>query len=142
MAMCARTRSNRIHDERGAAAVEFVVMMPIVMVILFGTIAAGLALNRMQTYLSAAREGARYAAVRCAPDSTTGCTSDLIVNRVQSAAIGYPLGPGSPAADIACSASTVGNPVTVSWQQDIPIVVPLLPDLSKQATIRGVFRCE
>jgi Flp pilus assembly protein TadG len=135
-------RTRRIHGERGAAAVEFVVMLPIVIVILFGTIAAGLALNKMQTYLSAAREGARYAAVRCAPDSTTGCSSDLIEDRVQSAAIGYPLGPGTPTADIVCDTSTVGSPVTVSWQQDIPIIVPLLPDLSKQATIKGVFRCE
>lgn len=142
MAMWTGMRSNRIHDERGAAAVEFVVMMPIVIVILFGTIAFGLALSRVQTYLSAAREGARYAAVRCAPDSTTGCTNDLIAAKVTSAAIGYPIGPGSPAADIACTASTVGAPVTVSWQQDIPIVIPLLPDLSQQRSIRGVFRCE
>src|SRR5919108_1422003 len=115
-------RTRRIDGERGAAAVEFVVMLPIVIVILFGTIAAGLALNKMQTYLSAAREGARYAAVRCAPDSTTGCSSDLIADRVQSAAIGYPLGPGTPNADIVCDTSTVGSPVTVSWQQDIPII--------------------
>ena len=35
----------------------------------------GIAFSQLNVYTGAAREGARYAAVRCEPDSTTGCTS-------------------------------------------------------------------
>lgn len=127
-------------DERGAAAVEFAVLLPVLVVILFGITAFGVAFSKVETYVSAAREGARYAAVRCEPDATS-CNNALIANRVQQAAVGYPIGPGIPTANINCTTNP-GQPVTVSWLQHITIQIPLLPDLSKDATISGVFRCE
>jgi TadE-like protein len=132
--------------ERGAVAVEFAILLPVLIVILFGITAFGLAFSRFETYISAAREGARYAAVHCQPDASS-CTSALIVNRVQQAAVGYPIGPGSPTASIPGAASIdcgsyPGQPITVQWVQHIPIQIPLLPDLSKDVTIKGVFRCE
>lgn len=132
--------------EEGAVAVEFAMLLPLLIVILFGITAFGLAFSRFVTYISAAREGARYAAVHCQPDAGT-CTATLISDRVNLAAVGYPIGPGTPAATIAGSTSidcgvNPGKPVTVSWLQSIPIQIPLLPDLSRDVTIKGVFRCE
>jgi len=126
--------------ERGAVAVEFAILLPVLIVILFGITAFGLAFSRFVTYISAAREGARYAAVSCRPEGPL-CTPVLITNRVQQAAVGYPIWPGTPAANIDCTTNP-GAPVTVSWIQRIPIVIPLLPDLSKDVTISAVFRCE
>jgi TadE-like protein len=132
--------------ERGAVAVEFAILLPVLIVILFGITAFGLAFSRFETYISAAREGARYAAVHCQPDASS-CTPALIVTRVQGAAVGYPIGPGSPTASIPGTTSIdcgsyTGQPITVTWVQNIPIQIPLLPDLSKDVTIKGVFRCE
>lgn len=126
--------------ERGAAAVEFAILLPVLVVIIFGAIAFGLAFSKLETYISAAREGARYAAVHCQPDAASCTSQTLIANRVTQAAAGYPIGPGIPqATPLDC---TPGMPVTVSWSQNIPIQIPLLPDLSKTVTISGTFRCE
>jgi Flp pilus assembly protein TadG len=136
----ARRRTASENVERGAAAVEFAILLPILVVIIFGVIAFGIAFARLETYISAAREGARFAAVHCQPDALS-CTPALIATRVQDAAAGYPIGPGTPTADIDC-AQNPGLAVTVAWPQSIPINIPLIPDLSKTVTIKGVFRCE
>jgi Flp pilus assembly protein TadG len=127
-------------DERGAVAVEFAILVPVLVVILFGIIAVGIALFRVVNYASAAREGARYAAVHCRPEATA-CTTDLIDGRVTQAANGNPVGPGVPTADVDCSIAP-GQPVTVSWEQAVPVHIPLLPDLSFTTTVAGTFRCE
>ena len=137
-------RVPRFRDENGAVAVEFVLLLPVLIMILFGIISFGIAFWKMEIYVSAAREGARYAAVRCASDSTTGCTNGLIATKVQSAAVGYPITPGSPSENIVCNDTTsaAGQSVTVSWLQHITIQIPFLPDLSRDVTVKGVFRCE
>ena len=130
----------KCRNERGAAAVEFALLAPILVVILFAIIAFGIALTRNIAYVSAAREGARYAALHCRPEATA-CTSDLIVGRVTQAANGFPIGPGTPSADVDCSLAP-GELVTVSWDQEVPVEIPLLPDLSWTSTVAGTFRCE
>ena len=44
-------------------------------------------------------------------------------------------------ADIDCSISP-GQPVTVSWDQQIPVEIPLLPDMTFTMNVAGTFRCE
>ena len=133
-------RSVSRRDDRGAVAVEFALLVPILVVILFAIISVGIALFRVVNYTSAAREGARYAAVHCRPEATV-CTPDLIVTRVTQAANGNPVGPGIPTADRDCSV-TPGEPVTVSWEQTVPVHIPLVPDLTFTMTVAGTFRCE
>lgn len=128
-------------NERGAAAVEFALLLPLLVVILFGIIALGIALMRAVNYVSAAREGARYAAVHCRPEATSCTGTTLIADRVIQAANENPIGPGSPTADIDCSISP-GQPVTVSWDQQIPVEIPLLPDMTFTMNVAGTFRCE
>ena len=130
----------RSRSERGAVAVEFALLLPLLVVILFAITSFGIALMRTVNYVSAAREGARYASVHCRPQATS-CTSDLIAARVTQSANGNPIGPGSPTADADCSV-TPGVPVTVSWEQDVPVHIPLLPDMSFTMTVAGTFRCE
>lgn len=129
----------RRRSERGAVAVEFALLLPLLVVILFGIIAFGIALFRVVNYVSAAREGARYAAVHCRPEATS-CTPTLIQDRVTQAANGSPIS-GAAAADRDCSLEP-GKPVTVSWEQLVPVQVPLLPDLTFTMTVSGTFRCE
>jgi Flp pilus assembly protein TadG len=132
-----------LKDEAGAAAVEFAIISVLLITIVFAIVSFGIAFSKLNVYTGAAREGARLAAVRCAP--STSCTNAQIAARVSAAAVGYPIGPGSPSADVVCSNATVGQLVTVSWAQNITIDIPFVPGLNPGTftrTVKGVFRCE
>lgn len=133
----------RIRGQGGAAAVEFAIIASLLIVLVFGIIVYGLAFSKLEVLNAAAREGARYAAVRCEPDASSGCTNTLIESRVKAAAVPYENDlTTTPAADVVCSDTNSGAPVTVSWIQDVPINIPLLPPFTYTTTIKGVFRCE
>jgi Flp pilus assembly protein TadG len=135
-------RGCRRDAEGGAVAVELIIILPILVVLLFGLIEFGVAMSKFQAYMSAAREGARYAAVHCRPDSSTGCTNSLIATKVQSTAVGYSIGPGSPSASITCDNTTVGQQVMVSWQQNIQVDIAFFGTYTMRPTLRASFRCE
>jgi Flp pilus assembly protein TadG len=140
-----RTPAAFLGHEDGAAAVEFAIIMTLLFIIVFGIVEFGIAFSKLNVYIGAAREGARYAAVRCQPDTTTGCSDALIAARVDSSAVGYAIGPGSPSEDVVCSSANIGAFVTVSWTQNITVDIPFLPGLNPityTRTVRGVFRCE
>lgn len=61
-----RRRPFRRHpsDERGAALVEFALVLPFLALLLFGTIEFGIAFNDYQSIRQGAREGAREAVVQ------------------------------------------------------------------------------
>jgi Flp pilus assembly protein TadG len=56
-------RRTRWRDDRGAAAVEFALVLPILILLLFGIIEFARVWNVRQTLTDAAREGARVAVV-------------------------------------------------------------------------------
>jgi Flp pilus assembly protein TadG len=121
------------HDgERGAAAVEFALVVSLLLVIVFGIVAFGRVYSELEVMESAAREGARAAAVR---------TPDQIVAAVNDAAAPYSVD-NTPAANIVCDEATVGERVTVSWNQDFEVELVLAPTLTFTRQMRGVFRCE
>jgi Flp pilus assembly pilin Flp len=126
--------AQRFRREEGAAAVEFALILTVLVVILFGITEFGRAYSSLEIYVSAAREGARVAAVRGTPEE--------VMSRINEAVVGYPIGPGSPALDHTCTEDTVGQSVTVSWLQDVSIQIPFVPDLSQQVNVEAVFRCE
>src|SRR5262252_10068455 len=64
--------------DRGATAVEFALLLPILLLIVFGIIDFGRALNTQITLTQAARVGARLAAVN----------QPNVVSRTQAAAVG------------------------------------------------------
>lgn len=64
--------------DRGAAAVEFALMLPLLLLLVFGIIDFGRALNAQVTITQAAREGARLAALN----------QPNVVTRTQAAATG------------------------------------------------------
>jgi Flp pilus assembly protein TadG len=132
----------KAEGEKGAVAVEFAIVLPILVLILFGIIQFGIAFSQYEVYTGAAREGGRYAAVRCVPDTNTGCTAALIQSKVTTTAVGYPIGPGTPSADMVCSGSTVGHSVTVSWIQNFTISIPFWKTATVSRLVKAVFRCE
>jgi hypothetical protein len=144
-------------NERGAAAVEFALILPIIVTILFAMTEFGRTFARWEDYESAAREGARFAAVHCAP--TSPCASTTVVwAAVRNASTDFSSNPDyGPNPPGACGPTTTtdscgfavnplkctaGQPVNVSWTQKFEESVPFLGTYSKSFVIRGVFRCE
>jgi Flp pilus assembly protein TadG len=66
--------------DRGAAAVEFALLLPVLLLLLFGIVDFGLALNAQITITQAAREGARLEAL--------GVAAATVVTKTQAAATG------------------------------------------------------
>ena len=121
------------HPEDGAAAVEFAIVASLLFMVLFGIFEFGRIFNELEVLNSAAREGARAAAVRG--------TAEEVADAVETAAEPYEVHT-TPTADKVCDDSTSGQPVTVAWNQNFEITVGLLPTFDKDIQIRGVFRCE
>ena len=68
---------HRSHDQRGAAAVEMAIVLPILILLVFGIIEFSIYFNRLQGLQAAAREGARVAAL---PQSTQSDVKDKVVS--------------------------------------------------------------
>ena len=128
-----RFRSKATRSDDGAVAVELAFVLPILLMLIFGVIEYGRVFSQLEVYESAAREGARAAAVRG--------TSGDVVSAVQDATFGYPL-TGTPSASMVCTEDTVGQYVTVSWSQDFTVDVAILPPWTQTKRIEGTFRCE
>jgi Flp pilus assembly protein TadG len=84
-------------SDRGAAAVEFALVLPLLLILIFGIIDFGRMLNAKITLTEAAREGARATAL---------IGSDAGADRARSAAEGFAINdpdirscPGSPGPD-------------------------------------------
>jgi hypothetical protein len=96
-------------NERGAVAVEFALLLPLIVVFLFATIEFGLGLTKLEDYENAAREGARFAALHC-PNSPTSpsCTPNDVWNVVRNASPDYVSNPNytSVAPTGACASGT------------------------------------
>lgn len=69
--------------ERGAALVEFAMVLPLLVALLFGIVEFGIALNDYQSIRHGVREGARQAVVREFGSTTTSCTSIVAPDEVK-----------------------------------------------------------
>ncbi|HEX2032139.1 MAG TPA: TadE/TadG family type IV pilus assembly protein [Actinomycetota bacterium] len=135
-----RRRAAALREERGAAAVEFALVMTILFLLLFGILEWGRVEAEITIFEGAAREGARRAAV--------GEPYEDVVAAVQNHS--NPFAPTPPisvavadTAENTCSGTdTVGKEVTVSWSQSFSVSIPLWKDVSFSRAIQGVFRCE
>jgi Flp pilus assembly pilin Flp len=113
--MAVRVFSRR-RDDRGAAAVEFALVLPILMMTLFGFISTGLAYSDHLSATNAVREGARYGA---AADITNASWASNVKDRVKQVYFNESINPAEldndicvrlmPAGAAAPSASYTGS---------------------------------
>jgi Flp pilus assembly protein TadG len=77
--------SARLRDDSGTAAVEFAIVVPILLLVVFGIIDFGRALWTLNVATSALREGARFGAAQVTSTTTT-CSAALsgVTTKVQN----------------------------------------------------------
>jgi Flp pilus assembly protein TadG len=135
----------RFHGEKGATAVEFALIVPVLTIFVFGIIGFGLAFMQMQTIRGALREGGRAAA--------TGASADEVRDHAYASALGAidsagnvdvnPNTGGNPV----CTPQTIGNDTIVSYDTShlpgggIRVTIPFLP-IFLNPTLEANFRCE
>jgi Flp pilus assembly protein TadG len=100
--------------ERGAALVEFALVLPLVLMLAFGMVTAGITYNHKIDLTHAAREGARYGAtlsqLQCI-GSPNPCGTSNWAQVVQSVVVERAL--GTVTAAQVCVSLVTGNPGTV-----------------------------
>jgi len=113
------------------AYVETVIVLPLLLLLLFGVAEMSLVLARWQAVTNAAREGARTAIV-----FRTNCNKTAVENEVRQRVIQYaaPIGITLTDADIvidgACGPSTTNSRVTVTAPYQFKVLSGFAPSVS------------
>ena len=136
--VCRFCRKNR----RGAAVVEFAIVAPVFFLLVFGMIEYGRMVMVQQILTNASREGARFAVVQSA--NNTSAVQDVVTDYLESASIG-----GSPTVSVdwpASDGSSSSEPVTVTvsipFGQVSWLPSPMFVDSSMPLTAVSVMRRE
>jgi len=115
-----------IKNNKGASAVEFALILPILVMMVFGIFQFGIAFNNWIALTHAAREGARLAAVGQYEES-----------RVRESAPSVQI----ESITVAGQEGNIGDPVTVTvtgfvWNLEIPLAGSWPVQLTSTATLR------
>lgn len=106
---CRRSPPGR---DRGAAVVEMALVMPLLLLMLFGLIDFGRVFNAKIQLSQAAREGVRLAALNSTSDPSDPSRGTAAISARVAAAAPSPVGGGPPSATPTyCAASTITYPV-------------------------------
>jgi Flp pilus assembly protein TadG len=89
MNRCQQTQRKALmpHRQRGAAVIEFALILPILLILLVGTIDASLALYDKAVITNASREGARAGIVARSPPLTDAQIQQIVQNYLQGALV-------------------------------------------------------
>lgn len=165
-----RSRGRAAVGDDGASAVEFALVMPILVVVVFGIIGFGFVFAQSLALSNAAKEGARYGSVNVVGGGGgTPHTCASLVSEVRDAARTIGLGegnvdeikvtvtrrgagqsaddPGTNAcgdlAQLPCAGSSFGDKLTVEARYQSELVIPLVVvNPTFDLTERGVYQCE
>lgn len=121
-------------NERGAAAVEFAIILPLLVLLLMGIIEFSRAYNAKEGLTYAVREGARELAINNDPDSAVAVTEARAI-ALDPAQLSVPTPAACPASPAATDTATVN--ATYSFAYNIPLWGSGIWTL--EAT--GVMRC-
>ena len=129
-----RIRRHRIiKSEKGASAVEFALILPILIILVFGIVEFGIVFNNYITITHAAREGARIAAV----DLNNPDLKNIIIERAfpvqiteDDIVINTPEG------------TNIGGPVEVEITYNISITIPLVGSWDIPLKNKAIMRLE
>jgi Flp pilus assembly protein TadG len=127
--------ARRLRDERGASAVEFAFVLPLLVLLVFGIAEFGRAFQVQGTLSAAAREGVRTMALQNDPAAARaavrGTAASLTPALTDSQIVITPA---------ACPATGGTTNVRLTIGYDLPFVTGLF-GMSVHLTGRGVMRC-
>jgi Flp pilus assembly protein TadG len=123
------SRGARSRDDRGAAMVEFAIVLPLLLVLVMGIIEFGRAYNTQVAIQSAAREGARELALR----RSSSQVSAAVTNAAPSVSI-------DSISQSPCPATGDGQ-ARVTINESFTFGIPFVPIGTKTLTATGVMRC-
>ncbi len=129
-------------NERGAVLVEFGLIAPIMITLLLGIVQFGLVLNQIQGLHSAAREGARTAAIPAATNLDIEETVELALIGTTGADPTITITPELDNEDDSPCAGRAGETVEVVLDTTYELVVPFVAGRTLNIQGRGSFRCE
>jgi Flp pilus assembly protein TadG len=129
--------------DRGAAAVELALVLPVLLLLVMGIVEFGLAFNRQISLSGGAREGARWLSLHAADQAgavthtiDAGPTTPVLTAADVSLCTGPAGGTCAVGADCA-----PGLTATVIATQPFDVSIPFGPQLSITITGKGVMRC-
>lgn len=128
-----RSRARHVRGDRGAAAVEFALVLPLLLLLIVGMVQFGRVYSMQIQLTGAANDGARYLSVN--PTDAAGART-----RTQNAAPNL----GLTAGEIAVTATapcTPTNTVAVVASRVFVFNIPILPLPNLPLTGRGVMPC-
>jgi Flp pilus assembly protein TadG len=128
------TMKSRLREERGAAAVEFAIILTVLVLILMAILEFGREYSRYQVFQGAAREGGRLATVRA--------STDEVIDRVYLASAPYEPSSAPAVSPGQCTIDTRGQAVTVGWDQEFHLNIAFWDEVTFTRSISAVFRCE
>lgn len=111
-----KIRISYLRNNRGQTLVEFALIIPIFLLLVFGMMDFGIVLNQYLVVTEAAREGARSAAVG------NSDSDSIAAARVAAATIDQ----GQLQVTVTPAAKISGSPVTVTVSNPVTIVTPLI----------------
>ncbi len=136
-----RRRGSHGHDgvttaDQGNAIAEFALVLPLLMMLVFGMVELGFALSASQAVESAAREGGRLA-------SLSSTSRSDVISRVDASLADAPLESG-PVVSVSPSvcAGREGESVSVTVRGTRRIDIPFVLTHDLTLTGKAVFRCE
>jgi Flp pilus assembly protein TadG len=133
---------SRYKQQWGSATVEMAIILPLLLLLVFGIAEFGIALYRQEVLTNASREGARAGIVLSTPAVTTAQIQNAVTNYLTSA------GWNAALATVTATGAggAFGTPVTVTVTYDTPFsvlsgLVPGIP-ATKTLTAQTVMRHE
>jgi Flp pilus assembly protein TadG len=135
----------RINNQNGASMVEFALVLPVLLLLIFGMIEFSVMLYDKAMLTNASREGARLGILYDYPDRiTTGEMNTTVDNYLQNHLISLG-GASTWSTSVSGTCTTAGDPITVTVTYDYNFLVfDVLGSLAPTLTLGGTttMRCE
>lgn len=136
---------NRRKSERGAAAIEMAIVLPLLLAITFGLIEFGLLMYNQQVITNAAREGARRGIVQAVPRVDPVVIADTVHAYADSHLVTFASTSTLPAV-VTNQCADFGDDLTVSVTYPYtflaaPTFIPGLANLMTLSSV-SVMKCE
>lgn len=137
-------RARLRRDERGAAALEFALILPVFLLIIYGALSFGLAMSVQSSLNQAAAEGARAAVG--ATDSTYQSVAQAAAQARVTATVGAANGKYAvvtPSGPYVCGTGTCVR-ITISYPYSTHPVIPAAPGLGLilPATLNSAYEVQ